>query len=154
MWSPYRENQVETRAYHTPGWPLSASCLEDSRASLGYLLGSISLMWQRYVTVWNSASTTIRAAANSARIIAYGTDGSLRIMWENMTCGLSTRCQSSLDKSSPQKAAPYIRAGVTRVSKSQPFVPGSWKCAWKHCRSIKLKVAYPCHSGMCCWDHG
>ena len=73
-----------------------------------------------------------------------GTDGLLRIMRDSkMIWGLSSCVHHWVANPGPQTEAPYIREGVTSVSKSHPFVRGFWKCAWWHRRSSMARDVYP-----------
>lgn len=102
-----------------------------------------------YVTDWKSASTSIGATTNLARILSCGTadrwfvayhGGEHHDLWplylRPFGCR-EIRCQ---------KGAPYVDAGVTRVSKSHTLVIDSWKQAWKQCLSMRAREAYPCVS--------
>jgi len=123
---PCAANHAKIRAYQDRVCPSDAMSWDDWRASHRYLWGSICWIRWRYVTVWKRASTTIGPAASYARIISCGTEGLLRIMREIIiTWGLSILRHPSSDTSGPHKGAPYIKAGVTRVSNSQCLVLGS-----------------------------
>ena len=123
----YCANHCRTCVYQTPVCPSSGSWRDDSKARRESQSAGSSLSQCKSVTVWKRASTTIGGAANSALTISCGIEGLLRIILASIiTCGRSIWLQVSTVTPGPQQTTEeYISAGVTSVSKSQPFVHGS-----------------------------
>ena len=81
---------------------------------------------------------------NSALMISCGNVGLRQICRDNIvTNGLSTCDHMKGGSPGAQTIAAYMREGVTNELKSHPFVCGSWKCDWWHCRSKSESDTYP-----------